>query len=353
MNEMFNERGRLRSSRYLGTFPRLHTDRWSMVGQDGGQSVNLGERMLFVFSDTLLAARSKAPSQQRVPMSDPAKLDDHAVLLANSAGLATGSDLRQALASLRYYEDDEGYPREFLRATQAEIEQSIRFWPAHGILIDGVVYLFYLGIQQMDQHSLWAFRNIGVGLAMLDPKTGVCERLYPNGDWCYWKPRADDMHLGVQILREGDVLYVFGSRREGFSTRALLMRVHASQVANPAAYEFLRSTEPAWGSELELACDLGECNNDYSVSYNAFFGQYSMVYLDSYKKTLMLRLAERPWGPYFPPLKLIGVPCQPSSELAYLGFEHPEFRQNNGATIFVSYCQPHFRANSLVKLQFQ
>ncbi len=350
---MLHEHVRLRSSRFLGTFPRWHADGWTMVGQDGGQSINLGEQTLFVFSDTLLAARSSAPTQPRAAIAVPTPLDGHAFFLANSAGITAGSDLRQALASLRYYADGEGLPREILRATPTEREQAIRFWPLHGIQIDGRVYLFYLGIQQIDPHSLWAFRNLGVGLARLDPVSGTCERLYPNGDWCYWKPLADDMHVGVQILRDGDDLYVFGSRRDGFNTRALLARVPACRVAEPTAYEFLQSAEPTWGASLDSACSLGECNSDYSVSYNPYFGQYSMVYLDSYQKTLMLRLAERPWGPYSPPLKLIGVPYQPSSELIYLGFEHPEFRQDDGATIYISYCQPHFTTNSLVKLRFQ
>ena len=48
-------RSSIRAVRYIGTLPRRHTNLWVLFGQDGGQSIDLGDRTLFVFSDTLLA----------------------------------------------------------------------------------------------------------------------------------------------------------------------------------------------------------------------------------------------------------------------------------------------------------
>jgi hypothetical protein len=78
-----------------------------------------------------------------------------------------------------------------------------------------------------------------------------------------------------------------------------------------------------------------------------------MVYVDSYDKVLYLRTADGLWGPYSAPQKVARVPHEPSSELIYLGFEHPKFRADDGAKIYISYCQPHFYPNAVVQLRFR
>ena len=41
-------------SRWMGPVRRMRTSDWTLVGQDGGQSVRCGDDVLFFFSDTLL-----------------------------------------------------------------------------------------------------------------------------------------------------------------------------------------------------------------------------------------------------------------------------------------------------------
>ena len=48
----------VRFARPLGYCHRARAAAWTMIGQDGGQSIDLGDRTLFVFSDTLLAVPS-------------------------------------------------------------------------------------------------------------------------------------------------------------------------------------------------------------------------------------------------------------------------------------------------------
>ncbi|MDQ3927744.1 MAG: DUF4185 domain-containing protein, partial [Chloroflexota bacterium] len=164
------------------------------------------------------------------------------------------------------------------------------------------------------------------------------------------------LHFGVQVLQEGEHVYVFGSAREGYGSNAFLARVRPAEIADPGAYEFLLDPTPLtphWGRDFEASYNLGPCGSDYSLSYNPYLGQYTMLYVDSYKKTLMLRTALDLTGPYSAPRKLIGVPHEPASELVYLGFEHPHFRRDDGRIIYITYCQPHFTPNSLVEVRFQ
>jgi hypothetical protein len=341
----------IRSSRWLGTFPHTRTELWVLVGQDGGQSVDLGPSTLFLFSDTLLAPLQAVPGRAGSPPPFRFQADGPCHFLANSAGVASGPDLRGALASLRYLCHDDGFPRELLEPTLEERGARLRFWPQHGVYLDEQVYLWYLGIQATGE-TMWEFRNRGVGLAVLDPGSGDCRRLRRGGDWRLWHPTSDDLHFGVQALELGGHLYVFGSRRRDQRVGALLGRVPPEAIADPAAYRYLQPATGRWVSDLREAGSLGVCGADYSVSFNAYLGNYLMTFVDSFTKQLFIRLADDICGPYSPP-RLVGrLPHRPSSELIYIGFEHPKYAADGGRRVYVSYCQPSFTPNSLLELCF-
>jgi MMP 1-O-methyltransferase len=338
-------------ARYLGAPTAIRGSTWVIVGQDGGQSISLGDATLFVFSDMLVAER---PVHEAAPIAPTyAALDHQRTILANAAAVSSGSDMRTTLATLQYFVDSAGKPREILPATPAEQAAGVRFWPQHGILIDRMVYLFYLGIHMVDRHSAWGFRTLGSGLAILDPANGTATRVLRNGEWCLWPVRGDDFHVGVQVLRQRDDIYVFGSGRTGVNNEAWLAQVPVTRIADPDAYKFLSASAatPTWGPGLDQAQSLGPCGAEYSVSYNAYLGHYVMLYVDGFEKNLKVRVSEHVWGPYSRPRKLIGVPYLPTTELVYLGFEHPRFSERNGQVLYVSYCQPRFSPISLVKLR--
>ncbi len=350
----------VRSVRQLGAYPNHRTDSWLMVGQDGGQSIAIGEKTLFVFSDTLMAAR-RALQGRAAPSPIPtSQVTGQGIFLANCAALAPtdAPTMRAALAGLRYYQDAEEIPREILSPSDDERAAGLRFWPEHGIFLDGKVYLYYLGIETLDHSSVWAFRNRGAGLAVLDPETGVAEIVRRDDDWNLWPAAgdADDVHFGVQVVKEGAYVYVFGSvRRQVYTTTARLARVAAASIANPDAYEFFggEGGAPCWTAERTAARDLGVCSDEYSVSYNPYLGRYVMVYTYAYHKTLWLRTASMLEGPYGAPLAVGVLPSRASSELAYLAWEHPTFCENDGETIYISYSQPHFTPNGLLALRFR
>lgn len=320
----------------LGTVPAPGGTGWKIYGQDGGQSIPLGEQRLFVFSDTLLRLET-----------------GKAAFLGNCAGTSGAAGLGESLQEIRYFCDEAGMPRELIRATAGERMAGYRFWPQHGVPFGGRVYLFYLGIHQFDRKSMWGFRPEGTGLAIVDAEAGVAERvLTGNGEWNHWPSGDNTLHYGVQVVREGDTVYVFSSRRAGPYYTALLTRVDVSRMAEPSAHEPLRTTAPEWGGELATACDLGPCGGEFSVAYNAYLGCYLMVYVDSYSCRLYLRSAEHIWGPYGEPKDLGALPTREGIEMISLGFEHPYFAMEDGRVIQISYCQPNFTQNSLVTVRF-
>jgi hypothetical protein len=260
------------------------------------------------------------------------------------------------LAGLDYFLDDQRAPREILPSSADERREGIRFWPQHGLLVNGSVYLFYMGVRAVTG-STWGFVNEGTGLAVLDPVTGECRRQYrrerPGGhrDWIFWPPRTDDLHFGVQVLKEGELAYVFASRRRGFQVTAQLARVEACRLSQPSAYRYLAAlaaSAPRWEEQPSESCDLGPCGSQFSVSYNGHLRQYLMTYVDILDGGLYLRAADVPWGPYSAPRRVARVPRQRE---AYLGFEHASFASEEGRQILISYCEPRFSQSSLVALR--
>jgi len=327
-----------------------------MIGQDGGQSIDLGDRTLFVFSDTLLAAPGAALGRGATHPPFRLTTDEPCVFLANCAATSTGGDLRESLGAMHYYQDEDGFPVEILTATAEERAADLRFWPEHGVLVDGRVYLYYLGVKTVDPTTPWGFRNVGVGVAVLDPESGACHRVSHNGDWCLWRLAADDFHLGVQAVREGGLVYVFGSVRHGHEVHALVGRAPADRLGDPSAYTYWRAERAeteGWTSALELAGSLGPCGSDYSVSRNSYLGGYLMTYINSFTKQMTVRLGRQITGPYSSPQAVGRVPHRSTSELVYLGFEHPQFAAEAGRRVYLSYCQPNFTPSSLMELCFR
>jgi hypothetical protein len=323
-----------------------------MIGQDGGQSIDLGEQTLFVFSDSLLVPARRPPEKAARPVPFKINPDMPTVFLANCAGITSGQSLRKSLAGMSYLCDEDGYPKEILVATPEEQADNIRFWPEHGVFVDGRIFLYYLGIQTLDPFSIWGFKNLGVGLAVLDLYTGESHRILRDGDWRLWKIAADDFHFGVQVVRQTELLFVFGSARHGYDVHGILGRVPLSSIGDLSTYTYLADSGD-WVSDLTLAGSLGLTGPEYSVSYNRYLKKYLLVYIDPYDKDLFVRFAERLSGPYSPPNKIGRLPHHPESELIYMGFEHPKFSGEGGKKVYITYCQPFFSSNEIVELCFQ
>jgi hypothetical protein len=333
-----------------GPVPAIESSAWVLVGQDGGQSIELDDGdTLFVFADTLLAypdAWRAGWPESRWPIRR-----DQGRFLANCAARAGGAALPDELARLRYLTDGSGWPRELLEATPAEGLARVRFWPEHGVCVAGQVYLFYLGIEHLSPGT-WGFRTAGTGLALLDPRTGATRRLrWDNGDWRLWPDLADGSRGGVQVLRAGDHAYVFGSLRHGEATTARLARVALDALDQRGAYEFLCGSGPLWSRDPARALDLGPCGNEFSVSWNLYLGAYLMCYAERGERGLCLRAAEHPWGPYSEPARVGGLPIEARNQVAALACEHARYAEDGGRVLWITYCQPNFTRNSMVRLE--
>ena len=310
--------------------------------------------MLFLFSDTLLLARDAdlARSASSWDAGPPRPHTGAAeVFLPNCAALAPQKSYLESLAQLEYLTDARGLPRTLLQAEAREQFQKIRFWPEHGLRIGDSVYLYYIGVQTVDPTSSWGFRGVGAGLARLDLSDFSATRLKRRGEWRFWGGVGEDLHFGVCVRRHEDHVYAYFTSGAKMHMTAHLARVAVDQIENLEAYEYLSSTEPTWSPALADAVSLGECAPELTVNYNQYLDKYVMFCVDGFTKTLNLRLADNPWGPFGPVQHLIRMPSVPTTPLIYLGFEQSIFEEDGGRKIYLSYCHPEFSMNSSVVLK--
>lgn len=334
---------RIHSVHFAGEAHAARGSRWTLLGQDGGQSIECGEETLFVFSDTLLTLDPRGHRP-------PAITRDSAHFLGNCAALSNERTLDAAMRSLRYFEDEHGFPREILTPSPLERMAGHRFWPQHGIVLGDRLYLYYLGIHQFDAKSTWGFRPTGSGLARLDLRTGVAERITVDGEWRLWRG-ADDLRLGTQVIRKDDHLLVLGSARIEGLVQAIAARVPVHRIESASAYEFFAGAGE-WTTNVRRAAPLATSAPEYSLSWNEHLGAYLLCYVDGFKRELFLRTGEEPWGPFGEPVSAGRLPHRKAAEVVALAFEHPRFARDGGRTVMISYCQPHFTQNSFIAVTF-
>lgn len=324
---------------FLGYAAQAASSGWHMAGQDGGQSIALGDgRSLFLFSDTLLAPAEAGPRPRH---------GRSGWFLPNCAAIgAPAASLPAAMAALTYFTDAAGRPREIIEPNALERMAGLRFWPAHGIWRGSEVVLFYIGIHQQ-QMGTWTFEEEGVGIAVFDPASGVCRRVLRHGDWRLWPALPMLSHCGVQLLHEPPLVYVFAS----IGDNAFLARVNEADLEEPDSYEF--AADGAWTRQLLEAKPIARAAADYSVAFNPHLGSYLMAWVDSLSKVLHLRAGASPAGPWSEPVAAGVVPHHPESHFVALCFHHPQFDLDNGQTIFLSYSQPNFTQNGMIRVTFE
>ena len=84
----------------------------------------------------------------------------------------------------------------------------------------------------------------------------------------------------------------------------------------------------------------------------AYLGRYLMLYADAMSKTLLLRTAPKPWGPFSKPVIAGGLPHQANENLVSVCFQHSQFSRDEGRSIVLSYSQPQFVQNTFVSITF-
>lgn len=289
----------------------------NVKARDGGNSIQMGDQMLWVFDDTLFTPAA----------------EDGANLRSNTAALAPLADPLQTQEPV----DSTGAPFQAIPFTAEELDynrasgksdERIALWPA-GLLPEGNGSLVF--VHKLYVHpGLLNYEHIGVELAEFAPGQTQATRL--GALFGAHEP------ILVNPLQHDSYIYLYGMITIDSSRGIGVARVSTAQVRNRAAYQCWDGA--AWVTDCgKIATLFNQVPGAVNVAWNEYLGRFVAVHSLTLSNAVVMRTAEHPEGPWSAPSELFtGEP--PLQDVNYAGEQHPELAREQGRIIFVSYYHP-------------
>ena len=295
------------------------------VGGDGVYSAVLGpRRILWLFGDTLLGE-----------VRDGGRAG--AVMVNNTAAIQDGYG---ANAPLHFVTGKGKGGKPAALVTPAEGKGW--FWPQAAIRVENRLFCFLARVEKTADGGAFGFRHVGQWLAVVenpDDKPGAWRVKQLRVPFALFRP-GRERSWGSAVLADGGHLYVYGYREQGkgIGKRQLTVaRVPVAKVDDFKAWRF--RTAEGWSEDPAAAAPLaGGLATEFSVSRLSGGRGYAAVYTENgLGDRIVGRFAERPWGPWSPPVLLYRCPemARDKGVFCYAAKAHPWAAGNS---LLVSYC---------------
>ena len=274
----------------------------SGVLRDGGQSVRLGHRILWLYGDTLY------------PNCDP-------VCATNSAGLGGARGPTEELGA------------EFIPLTPAERaawhagDDRIAVWPMSGVRTGSTtVAVFYARYHVAGPLD---YEPLGWGIAAVAVGDRVATRVLEMRGVPFGHP-----------VRVGRWVFAYACERSGWMQFSCeVARAPLASLAETSSWRYWDGG--AWSADAgSAAFVLPGPSGDVSVSWNRSMSRYLATYNLALSNRIEIRTAPSPTGPWSAPTTLFIGLDTPAGTFDYAGMEHPDLVRQQGRVITVTYYHP-------------
>jgi hypothetical protein len=291
-----------------------------VTARDGGASVLMADRVLWMFGDTLMTVTAADGFNYR------------------SATAAWGG----LVSPLRLDEpvDGVGAPFQLFPYTSEEAAynsahgpmERYALWPGSAVAAPGgnEAWIFY---QRLLVHpGDLNYQPLDVGLARLTTGATIATR---DPSPLFTAPTPA---YALAALSYGGFVYLYAVTPVAGQLDATCTVVRAPLASAPDPAAWAAWDGATWNSDLTRAATvLHGPPGDLSVSFNAHLGGFLAVYSGIFSNDVMMRTAPRPEGSWSGERKLFtAIPPASGSNSDYAGKEHPELAEDGGATIVVS-----------------
>lgn len=171
----------------------------------------------------------------------------------------------------------------FIRYKKGEDPHKVRLWALDGVKLGNTMYVYYLEMKVLEEGNPFGFAMEGIGLARWDIPGG-----WEVGDRVDFKrlknlfPRGYPAFGACVMHRDGYVYTIGQFARKDLTSPVKIARVPDDRIADPGAYTFLRK-DGEWVDHIEKASPfLNDVAGECSLSYNEYFGQYMIVYCQTF-----------------------------------------------------------------------
>lgn len=376
-------------------------NKFSVLGHDGAYSIPLDDhRVFWTFGDTLLGVERLGYDPEKILLDEwlaSKWAKENIKMIGNSACFTNTENARELITTSPVYirNKNGSKVREIIPSTLAP-DRAGRYrplWPMDGICLDGKLYIFYIAVDcgpadPSSQNAL-DINVYGAGVAKACFPYTEFIRLTPTvypavprdiANYCeypylWWNCDLDENMnqvpaFGTAVLKEtiDDYVYVFGSGVRTIGTRirhgVFLARVASSQIEDVTKYEYLLDSSPTWDTDPKNAKMLFDGNaNELSISYNRYLGKFIAVYpfigkakqngsVEHFLEEIHLRFADNIWGPWSDPIVIHKCRKSCPNDVCYAAKEHPEFCEEQGKVIYVTYVSHQRYWPELLKVVF-
>jgi hypothetical protein len=293
-----------------------------VTARDGGASVSVRGRTLWLFDDTLMTVTGT----------------DGFTYRSATAGWADGASL-----TLDEPLDAAGAPFQLLPYTDAELaynraggpNERFALWPgsaAEGQAGSDVGAFIFFGYLKVHPGAL-NYEGLGAGVATLAPDSTVATRV-PD---LLFAPPVPGFSVGA-VVADGFV-HLYACDPSG--TLDSDCRVARAPVAAPtttAAWSVWDGA--AWNADLTKGAPvLHGAPGDLSVSWNDHLGAFLAVHSGIFSDDVVFHTAPRPEGPWTA-AKPLFTGFAHAGTTNYAAKEHPELATDGGRGLFVTYAHP-------------
>lgn len=271
-------------------------DGWT--GGDGAYSIQLPDgRILWTFGDSFLGTVN--PDYTRT-----------GPLVNNLFVIQDGDQITTLQGGTE--EDPEAYVTPFGNPNHY-------YWPGDGIAIGDKVYIFMLRLRPTGEGGVFGFEHIGTDMAVFSLPDLQLINQYPIA-------RTTEFLMGVSLLREGNFVYVYGTR----STLGKTAVAARFDVSDPSNITYWNGTD--WGSDFVGNAYLKRSNGqDLAVSnqFKVFKYRDSYRFLvqdDFFGAAIKIYQSDSPVGPWSNPITIYETPetgADNGNIFTYNAFAHP------------------------------
>ncbi len=310
-----------------------------IFGRDGAISGRIGNKSVWTFGDT--------------PMSVPG-IGQHN-WVDNSMSWTTNLDASNGITLSHDILDVTGAPGEFLPYTAFETQYNYThdklhcteqpcgaeyaLWPG-AIIADparGRALVFYFELWRVPGQSGWT--NIGSGIAIGAPDGTFTRPILSPGSadpTLMWD--STEVAYGGGSTVVNDTLVSYGCVARFVTMRCRVARVPLADALVKAQWLYYAGNG-VWSADPASAVSVlagGAAGN--TIFYNAYLGRFVAVYSGVFSDDVFLRVSKNAWGPWSVPTKLFTGRPGWQGNTSYAGQAHPEFSEQNGKVIYVTYA---------------
>jgi len=284
--------------------------------RDGGSSVRLGNKILWLFGDTLFTEKSVDGTNGR----------------SNTAAWA---DITQPYR-LSEPLDAKGAPSQFIpfntkeaayNAASTDPNDRYVIWPTQAINIDeNTAYIYYLRLKSSPNPTTLVKKGIGIASVSTNSTAArvVNESVFSESD-AQFRPTAV----------RGSFVYLQDCRQNGFVSDCAVARVQKSQMAIRSAYDFWDGS--TWQKNIgRAAYSIPGSPSTMAITWNAYSQKFLMLSAPAFSRDLTLRTADEIQGPWSAP-KLAYTDT--TSKFPSILYFHDELSSNSGQSIVFTATQ--------------